>query len=329
MSARDALLARRGLLLVSACGLLWGTIGPAVRVLQDDGVRTLPISFWRLVLATAVLLPMLGAGGLRAVRAEGTRIWRIVAVGAAFALFQVTFFVAVGLVGVAVTALVTLGIAPVAGVVLESVRDRAAPAARTLAVTACALVGLALVSLAGGTDPGTAPRPVLGIVLSLVSGISYAASTVVSGDLSRRLGPVVVTAATTAVALLVVTPFAVAAGVGMPVTAVTLGGIGWLGVVTTVFAYLLFYAGLRTTPGSVAMVLTLLEPATAVVLAIVFLGEPVTVMGSVGTVVLLAAVAVLYLGPQQAAAHGEAREGVHGGVHGGGRGEPHPVPPPA
>lgn len=298
MSARDALRARSGLLLVSACGLLWGTIGPAVRVLQDDGVRTLPISFWRLVMATAVLLPMLGAGGLRAVRAEGARGWRIVAVGAAFAVFQVAFFVAVQQVGVGVTALVTLGIAPVAGVFFESLRDRALPAARTVVVVAFALVGLALVSLAGGTDATTAPRPVLGIVMSLVSGISYAASTVVSGDLSRRLGPVVVTAATTAVALLVVTPFAVADGLGMPTTPVTVGGIVWLGVVTTVFAYLLFYAGLRTTPGSVAMVLTLLEPATAVVIAILLLGEPVTVMGTVGTVVLLAAVAVLYLGPQ-------------------------------
>ena len=302
MSARSALEARRGLLLVSACGLLWGTIGPAVRVLQDDGVGTLAISFWRLVLATAVLLPMLGAAGLRAVRAEGAQVWRIVAVGAAFAVFQVTFFLGVQLVGVGVTALVTLGIAPVAGVFFESVRDRALPPARTVAVVACALVGLTLVSLAGGADPGTAPRPLPGIVMSLVSGISYAASTVVSGDLSRRLGPVVVTAATTAVALLVVTPFAVAAGIGMPTTAVTVGGIAWLGVVTTVFAYLLFYAGLRTTPGSVAMVLTLLEPATAVVLAVLFLGEPVTVRGTVGTVVLLAAVAVLYLGPQPARA---------------------------
>jgi DME family drug/metabolite transporter len=310
VSARDALRARRGLLLVSACGLLWGTIGPAVRVLQDDGVGTLPISFWRLVLATAVLLPLMGRTGLRSLRAQRDRAARILAVGVAFAVFQVTFFVAVAQVGVAVASLVTLGIAPVTGVVLESLRDRALPPARTVVVTGFAIVGLALVSLAGGADAVTAPRPVLGIVLSLVSGGSYAASTVVSGDLSRRLGPVLVTAATTAVALVVVAPFALAAGVGMPTTAVTVGGIAWLGVVTTVFAYLLFYAGLRTTPGSVAMVLTLLEPATAVVLAVVLLGEPVTVTGTVGTVVLLASVAVLYLGPQPARA-------------------PEPAPPPA
>lgn len=310
MSAREALQARRGLLLVSACGLLWGTIGPAVRVLQDDGVRTLPISFWRLVLATVVLLPLMGTAGLRSLRAQRDRAGRILAVGAAFAVFQVTFFVAVQQVGVAVASLVTLGIAPVAGVALESLRDRALPPARTVVVTGVAIVGLALVSLAGGADAVTAPRPVLGIVLSLVSGGSYAASTVISGDLSRRLGPVLVTAATTAVALVVVTPFALVAGIGMPTTAVTVSGIAWLGVVTTVFAYLLFYAGLRTTPGSVAMVLTLLEPATAVVLAIVFLGEPVTVTGTVGTVVLLASVAVLYLGPQPVRA-------------------PEPAPPPA
>jgi DME family drug/metabolite transporter len=69
----------------------------------------------------------------------------------------------------------------------------------------------------------------------------------------------------------------------------------WLGVVTTVIAYGLFYAGLRTTPGSVAMVLTLLEPATAVVLAAVVLGEPVTPTGGLGAALLLLAVAVLYV----------------------------------
>jgi len=58
----------------------------------------------------------------------------------------------------------------------------------------------------------------------------------------------------------------------------------------------LFYFGLRTTPGGVAMVLTLLEPATAVLLAALILGEPITLARGVGALLVLAAVAALSLG---------------------------------
>ena len=62
-------------------------------------------------------------------------------------------------------------------------------------------------------------------------------------------------------------------------------------------AYGLFYAGLRTTPGSVAMILTLLEPVTAVGLAAPLLGERLTTANVLGGSLLVAAVAALYLRP--------------------------------
>ncbi|MBL8928395.1 MAG: EamA family transporter, partial [Pseudonocardia sp.] len=55
--------------------------------------------------------------------------------------------------------------------------------------------------------------------------------------------------------------------------------------------------GLKSTPGSIAMILTLLEPVTAVVLAAVLLGEPLTVANVLGGVFLLGAVLLLYLAP--------------------------------
>ncbi len=68
-------------------------------------------------------------------------------------------------------------------------------------------------------------------------------------------------------------------------------------MITTVVAYGLFYAGLRTTPGSVAMILTLLEPVTAVGLAAALLGERLTLANLLGGALLVAAVAALYLRP--------------------------------
>lgn len=76
-----------------------------------------------------------------------------------------------------------------------------------------------------------------------------------------------------------------------------MGLLAYLGVVTTAIAYALFYGGLRTVPSSVAAVVTLLEPLTAALLAVLILGEPLAGASVAGGVLLLGAVAVLYLRP--------------------------------
>jgi DME family drug/metabolite transporter len=291
----DAVRSRWGLSALALTGVLWGSIGVAVRLLQDASLSPLVIAFWRVVCACVVLAPLLGLRGLRDLAAAARRPRRLVAVGLGSLAFQLLYFVAVRDVGVAVATLVTLGLAPVLLILYEAAQDRRVPAPRTLAVLACALTGLALVASASGIDVVTAPHPVRGVAEATASALVYAATTVLSGPLSARLGPFLITAGTSAIAVVLLLPAVLVLGAGIPVTPRVVGGLVWLGVVTTVIAYGLFYAGLRTTRGSVAMVLTLLEPATAVVLAALVLGEPVTASGGVGTALLLAAVAVLYL----------------------------------
>jgi len=281
---------------LAVTGVLWGSIGVAVRFLQDGGLSTVSIGFWRVVCACVVLVPLLGPRGARALWAQRHRPGRLLAVGVGSLGFQLTYFVAVRDVGVGVATLVTLGLAPVTVIVIEAVRGRRVPGRRTFAVLACALVGLALVTTASGVDVVTAPRPVAGLLEAAASGLLYGATTVIGEPLSARLGPLVITAGTSLLAVVLLLPVALATGVAVPLTPGVLGGLVHLGVVTTVIAYGLFYAGLRTTPGSVAMVLTLLEPATAVVLAAALLGEPLPAAAVAGAVLLLAAVAVLYAG---------------------------------
>ena len=71
------------------------------------------------------------------------------------------------------------------------------------------------------------------------------------------------------------------------------GTLLYLGVITMALAYALLYAGLRTVSGSAAGIATLLEPVTAAVAAAIVLGERLGVLGVVGTLLLLAAVAGL------------------------------------
>ena len=100
------------------------------------------------------------------------------------------------------------------------------------------------------------------------------------------------TSAIGAVALL---PVALALGLWWPADAISSGWLVYIGVVTTVLAYGLFYRGLHTISSETAGVLTLLEPLAAAVLAAIALHERLTALGVVGAVLMLAAVAGLYL----------------------------------
>jgi DME family drug/metabolite transporter len=71
--------------------------------------------------------------------------------------------------------------------------------------------------------------------------------------------------------------------------------VAYLGVVTMAFAYVLLFAGMRSTTSGAVVVATLLEPVTAVLIAVVALGESLTPAGVVGSLLIVAAIASLGL----------------------------------
>lgn len=294
-SASPKPLHRRGLAALTAAGVLWGTIGLVVRLLEDRGYSAFAVAFWRFACASLVLGVVLGPAKLRDLAAYARQSGRLAAVALGSMGFQLLYFLAVRDVGVAVGTLVALGLAPVAVTAVETMALRARPAGRTLGVLLLALIGLVLVTAVSSSSAHVAPRPVLGLVEAVLSGLMYAASTTWGAPLSTRLEPVAITFSSSLVGVVVLLPVVAVTGWDVPLTATAIGGTVWLGIVTTVIAYWLFYTGLRSTPGSVAMILTLLEPVIAVLLAAALLHEPLTVANGVGGALLLAAVVALYL----------------------------------
>ena len=296
----DPVHAWRGLLLVSGAGVVWGTIGPAVQLTHEaSGLSPWAISAYRAVAAVLVLV----AASL-VTRRLGTsfslarRHWRRVTVtGLATAAFQLLFFVAVVAAGVSVATVVALGLAPVLLLVVGSVQRGRVPSPAQVLTVATALVGLGLVSIVGG--PGDEARnATLGILAALGSGTAYAVSTHVGAPLSRSHDALAVTTATMSVAAGVLIPGGLVAAYlrGEPMTTTDAGSLlllAYLGVVTMAFAYVLLYAGLRSTTSGSAVVATLLEPVTAVLIAVLFLGERPTAAVVVGTLLILAAIATL------------------------------------
>jgi DME family drug/metabolite transporter len=299
-SARSSTHLWRGLGLVSLAGVLWGTIGPGVHLVHErSGLSPLTISAYRALIAVAVLLSVVTVSGrLSMTWSLARRQWRrVTVVGLLTAAFQLLFFVAVVATGVSVATVVCLGFAPVLLLVVSSIQRGERPSSASVVTVTTAVIGLLLVSLVGGSAD-EATHPVLGIFAALGSGAAYALSADLAGPLAQRLDTLTVTAATMSVAAVVLVPggLAVASLRDDGLDTLDTGSwllIAYLGVVTMAVAYALLFTGLRDAPSGAAVVATLLEPVTAVLIAVLFLEEHLTLVGALGALLILTAIASL------------------------------------
>jgi len=281
---------RLGLLQISLAGMLWGTTGVVVRQLNtSDDLPAATIAFWRLAFAAAGLFAW--AAVQRRPLLLGRAAGATCLIGVGLAVYQLLYFVAVLAGGVSSATIVSLGLAPVVTAAWEATRERHMPGARSLLVLLTGLIGLVLVT---ASPQAGADRPTLGLMAAVGSGLTYAATTVLSRHTADRVSPLAMATVSSAVGSVMLLPVALLAGAAVPLQPLPVSGLLYLGLATTALAYGLFYAGLRSTPGSTATLLTLLEPLTAALLAFALLGEVLTVTASVGAVLLLGCVAALY-----------------------------------
>jgi DME family drug/metabolite transporter len=287
--------ARLSLLQVSAAGILWGTAGVVVQVVAErTGLGALAIGFYRLAVAAAVLM-IIGLPSRH-------RIWAafraapvaVIAAGTGLAAYQGLYFVAVRLSGVSIATVVSLGIAPVLLSAWETLRTRQRPSVATLTASAAAIGGLVLIG--GATaEPGATTAAGLGLLAAIGSGIVYAVSTAISRHTTQGVEPLTLTTLSCAVGAIAIMPIAAVEGLAFTPQAGPIALLIYAGAVTTALAYALFYTGLRRITGSVAVVVTLLEPLTAAVLAVLLIDEPLGLATIIGGLLLLGAVAALYL----------------------------------
>ncbi|HEY7048728.1 MAG TPA: EamA family transporter [Jatrophihabitantaceae bacterium] len=301
---------RAGLLAISAGAVLWGTSGVVMHAVHDrSGLSAAAVGFYRLFTAALVLVAVRGRDAVRLARRSGPRRrWALVAAGVGLGAYQALYFVSVEDVGVSLSTLISIGVAPVVLTAGAALARRRWPSRSSVTTLVAAIAGLALICLPSGTA-GAGPRPVLGVVAAVACGLVYAGATAVNQRLAVA-DPLTLTGATSAVGAVALLPVVLPGGITFAATPSTIGALLYLGVVTTAAGYGLFFTGLRSTPAEVAAVLTLLEPLAATVLAIALLGERLTAAGAVGSALLLAAVAWLYLRPGQSASAAGSSRGV-------------------
>ena len=133
----------------------------------------------------------------------------------------------------------------------------------------------------------------VGVVLAVGASIGFACYVVLSGRLVHGMGALVTTTVVVTGAGLTFSVLALAARSQGPTDAAGWAATLGLSVVGTVVSFLLLTAGLARLPSTDASVISTVEPAVAVVLGAVLLGEQVGLLQTVGVVIVLASVAVL------------------------------------
>lgn len=285
--------ARTSAALLALAGILWGTGGLAGAVLQSAGdLDPVPVAAYRLLigglLAAAVAA---GAGQLRHLRGRTART-RLLVTGALLAEFQAAYQVAVAQLSVSLATLITIGCVPVFVAAVIAFRERRLPAPRTLAAIAGSLAGLALLSgsPAAGSDGW---RTASGVVMSLLAGAGFAALTLITAR--RVAGQSAITSVGLLLGGVLLTPFALADGMALPLTGEVLLLAAYLGVVPTAVAYGAYLLGLRHAHPTAAALATMLEPLTATLLAVGLHDERLSPAGVLGAALIAGALALYYL----------------------------------
>ena len=286
----------RGFLLVVLAALCWGTSGVSGQIVADRaGLGPLDIAWHRMAIGAVVLV--IGFAVTRRRRADaatpltrGTAL-RLVLVAAGLAAYQLAYFAAVASAGVSSATLVALGLAPLLIAVGATLLGHGRPDGATVVALVVALVGLVLlVGISAGEDAGT--TVVLGALVAVGSALGYAVVTLAGAGVPEGIP---ITLVGFAGGALLLTPVALAIGLQSTTDPVALGVLLYLGAVPSALAYAMFFSGIRSVPGAVASIVTLLEPLTATALATAFLGERLSPGALAGGVLVLAAVAGLYL----------------------------------
>jgi drug/metabolite transporter, DME family len=279
-------------------GVLWGSGGLLGRLFGDAaGLSSLAVATYRLAVGGVLILGYLLVRGVALPRSRA--VWaRIAATGVLAALFQVAYFTAVSLTSVSVATLVTIGSSPV---LVLLARPRSADRRGVLAV-GLALLGLVLLVGVPADGGPTAGAAVAGAACALLAAAGFTTMSLLGARPVPGLDAMTTTgAAFTLGGVLLLPVAATTSGVAFDPAPASVGLVIAFGLVPTALAYTCYFHGLRDAPAGVGVLMALLEPLTAAVLAAVLLGERLGPSGIAGGLLLGAALVLTARGQARSA----------------------------
>ncbi len=280
----------RGVIPVLCAAMLWGTTG-TLQTMLPDTKDPLVVGAFRLIFGALTLVGVAAMSAHTRAAFKHLPLGHIVAAGVAIGAYNMLFFAGVLKAGVGIGTAITIGSAPIWVTVILYIRHRHLPRPIQLLGQALCIFGAILLV----APQGHISVPLAGVMLALASGLSYALYSLVSSNMPGDIPSNTQAAATFCVAAFVTLPVVLIAPVAWVATSAALVPLAILGVVSTGLAYALYTWGLRSVSAPSAVTLALAEPLTAWVLALVVVGETVTLVSGMGAASLFVGIAVVSL----------------------------------
>lgn len=298
--------AAAGAAAILVTSFLWGTTGTAATFAPDAG----PLAIGAAALGIGGLLQ--AAIAVPALRSERGRLRAnagLIAVGAlTVAIYPLTFYSSMHLGGVAIGTVVSLASAPLASGLLERLLERRALSRWWMLAAFLGIAGSALLCTSrAGDSPAPAAGTIASIALGLVAGITYAVySWIVHRLMQQGVGRAASMGAVFGAGGTLLVPVLAVTGAPLVASPSSFTVAAYMALIPMFAGYFLFGFGLARVRPSTATTLTLAEPAVAAVLAVLVVGERLSVPGWAGLSVIGAALVVLAFAPANAEAESHA-----------------------
>lgn len=277
-----------GMMQITAAAVCWGSLGILGTLMNRAGFDGVQVATLRIVIAGLILLAALPyfLKFLRGLDKRGLPVLTLQSLIGVLGM-SLLYFAAVSRVGASL-AVALLYTAPIWSLIFGRILLGEAITKRSALLTVVAASGVGL------TMAGSMNFDLIGIVIGLGSGICYALYGVLGKKAMTRGHPMrllFTSVSISALALLL-----------LPATHATLAQFAaqepqvWitafaLAMVGTVLAFSLFVRGLEKMPAAKAAVFTVFEPFTAVILAVLVLGERLNALQYLGVFLIIAVAA--------------------------------------
>ena len=281
--------------MVFAAGCLWGTIGLFSTLLQDMGMPSQSVAFYRLLFAAALLIPVL------IVKGKGFRLFRIRPAGIlscllvglfSQALYNLLYMRTIKESGMAVAA-VLLYTSPVFVALMSRLFFREPLGKNKIIAIAINIIGCVLTVTGGGFEGMTLVG--LGLLTGVGAGFMYATLPVLSRIGADKEDPFTSTfyglAFGTLFLLFISRPWQGSGTAFTPGMFIVLVGFG---IVPSALAYIVYFGGLnRVKETSKVPVLASVETVMAALIGLAVFGQSLTLIKVVGIVLVLCSILVM------------------------------------
>lgn len=272
----------KGISAVLVASMLWGTTGTAATFAPNVG----PLAIGAAALGIGGLLQAVVAiPALRQAHMQLRAHRALVLLGAvAVFVYPLAFYSAMHLAGVAIGTVISLASAPLTSGILERLLDQQRLGIWWSTAAALGIVGsILLITASSNSIAADESRIALGIVLGLLAGSAYATySWVVQRLMGQQLNRAAAMGAVFGAGGLLLLPVLLITGMPLLATPESLAVGAYMALIPMFLGYFAFGYGLSKLPASSATTITLTEPAVATILAVLIVGERLTIAGWVG-----------------------------------------------